>query len=192
MVARPTPPQKTEGGVAALLLLALGTCHCPTARTRVQQPKSPAMQFAELSQVKHRIKPGAPLPFNVRNADHTLLLARGQRIESNEHLLALFARGALVDLAELLPPKSSADARDAVRHASQAELPGLWRDALCKVSQVLDLAPDPVFSDALLEAAGPVQALIDPASARPSCWRPTLRPSGLKRVLRYRRTSCQR
>lgn len=119
------------------------------------------MQFAELSQVKHRIKPGAPLPFNVRNADHTLLLARGQRIESAEHLLSLFARGALVDLAELVPTKSSADGRDAVKHASRAELPGLWKDALGKVSQVLDLAPDPVFNDALIEAAGPVQALIE-------------------------------
>ncbi len=119
------------------------------------------MQFAELAQVKHRIKPGAPLPFNVRNADKTLLLARGQRIESSEHLASLFERGALVDLAELLQPSPSADPRDAIKHASRAELPGLWKDAMGKVAQVLDLAPDPVFSEALVEAAGPVQALVN-------------------------------
>jgi len=35
------------------------------------------MQLTALSAVKHRIRVGEPLPFNVRNADHTLLLARG-------------------------------------------------------------------------------------------------------------------
>ena len=59
------------------------------------------MQLAQLSSVKHRVHLGAPLPFNVRDADKTLLLARGQRIQSDEQLEALFSRGALVDLAEL-------------------------------------------------------------------------------------------
>ena len=117
------------------------------------------MQFAELTHGKHRIAPGAPLPFNVRNADHTLLLARGQRIESAAHLV-LLERGALVDLAELLPPAAGANPCMAIKHASRAELPGLWKNALSKVAAVLDIAPDPSFCAALVEASEPVQAPI--------------------------------
>ncbi len=119
------------------------------------------MPFAQLSQVKDRIKPGAPLPFNVRNADHTLLLARGQRVDSQEHLASLFARGALVDMAELLPPAPAADARHAIKHASRAELPGLWNDAIDKVKHLLQQAPDASFGDTLVQASGPVQALVE-------------------------------
>jgi HD-GYP domain-containing protein (c-di-GMP phosphodiesterase class II) len=121
------------------------------------------MKFAQLSQVKDRIKPGAPLPFNVRNADKTLLLARGQRVESQEHLNSLFERGALVDLAELLLPAAGTDTavREAIKHASRAELPGLWSDTLAKVNQLLTQAPDAAFGDTLVQASGPVQALVE-------------------------------
>ncbi len=113
------------------------------------------MQFADLSAVKHRVHLGAPLPFNVRNADKTLLLARGQKVDSPEHLAALLARGALVDLAELMSP------RDEVMKAPREMLPRLWSDALSKIGSAMDNAPEPGFCDALVEAAGPVQALIE-------------------------------
>ncbi len=58
------------------------------------------MRFTELSLVKHRVRLGAPLPFNVRAADQTLLLARGQVIADAEQLGALMQRGALVDIAD--------------------------------------------------------------------------------------------
>ena len=38
------------------------------------------MQFSPLSLVKDRVTVGQPLPFNVRDADQTLMLARGQVI----------------------------------------------------------------------------------------------------------------
>ena len=66
------------------------------------------MQFAELATVKSRVQVGAPLPFNIRHADTTLLLARGQQIDSQQQLDALFARGALVDMAELRSPRDQA------------------------------------------------------------------------------------
>ncbi len=119
------------------------------------------MPYAELSQVKHRITPGAPLPFNVRNADKTLLLARGQRIESQQHLNSLFARGALVDMSELLQPAASVSPREAIKQASRAELPALWDNALTKVAQVLEQDPDGNFGQALADATDPVQALIE-------------------------------
>jgi HD-GYP domain-containing protein (c-di-GMP phosphodiesterase class II) len=113
------------------------------------------MQFAELSAVKHRLKLGAPLPFNVRNADKTLILARGQKIESAADLAALLERGALVDLAELVSPS------DRIRHARRDQLPGLWSGALGQVAAAMDRVPEPGFFDALIEASGPMQALIE-------------------------------
>jgi HD-GYP domain-containing protein (c-di-GMP phosphodiesterase class II) len=113
------------------------------------------MQFAELSAVKHRLQLGAPLPFNVRNADKTLLLARGQRVESPEHLASLLERGALVDLTELMTP------RDEIKKARRDQLPKLWSGALSKVADAMNMAPEPGFCDALIEASGPVQALIE-------------------------------
>jgi HD-GYP domain-containing protein (c-di-GMP phosphodiesterase class II) len=113
------------------------------------------MQFAELSTVKHRLLLGAPLPFNVRNADKTLLLARGQQVESAEQMQALFERGALVDLAELQT------AREEILKAPRSQLPQLWTRCLSQVSQTLLHTPGEGFSDALDEAAGPVRVLIE-------------------------------
>ena len=44
------------------------------------------MQFSSLESVRHRFAVGRPLPFSVRNADRTLLLARGQVIDSHDQL----------------------------------------------------------------------------------------------------------
>ena len=82
--------------------------------------KTDAMRFSELSLVKHRVRLGAPLPFNVRAADETLLLARGQVIADSEQLGALMSRGALVDIAEL------GDMRLDVEAAAPSQLPQLW------------------------------------------------------------------
>ena len=113
------------------------------------------MPYAELSSVKHRVQPGAPLPFNVRDADRTLLLARGQMIETDEHLEALFQRGALVDMAELLLPG------EVVRNAPRAQLPKLWAGCMVQVSAALQADPGPGFEGALDDATGPVHALIE-------------------------------
>ncbi|MBU6261164.1 MAG: hypothetical protein KGJ30_19520 [Burkholderiales bacterium] len=113
------------------------------------------MPYAELSTVSHRVRLGAPLPFNVRDADRTLLLARGQQVESTEQLTALFERGALVDMAELRSP------RDEIRQAARAELPRLWTDCLGRVAQTLLEPWSEGYAAALDEASAPVQALIE-------------------------------
>jgi HD-GYP domain-containing protein (c-di-GMP phosphodiesterase class II) len=113
------------------------------------------MPFAELSTVQHRVHLGAPLPFNVRDADHTLLLARGQQVQTREQLNALFLRGALVDLAELQ------SARDEVMKAPRSQLPRLWAHGLNKVARALFGAPDDTFKSALDEATAPVQSLVE-------------------------------
>lgn len=114
----------------------------------------PTMPYAELSTVKHCVQPGIALPFNVRDADGTLLLARGQLVESQVHLEALFRRGALVDITEL------PSATDTVRTAPREQLPQLWAGCMNRLSTVLSADPGPDFVGALDDAAVPVQALI--------------------------------
>ena len=112
------------------------------------------MQFAELSTVKHLVQVGVSLPFNVRHVDTTLLLARGHKIASQEQLDALFARGALVDMAELRSQQ------DLIRLAPRDLLPGLWGQCLHRVADVLQKPGQLGFSEALIDASAPVQALI--------------------------------
>jgi HD-GYP domain-containing protein (c-di-GMP phosphodiesterase class II) len=113
------------------------------------------MQFSPLSHVKQRVKVGAPLPFNVRNNDQTLLLARGHVVQTVEQMEALFERGALVDVAELQTPA------DRMRLAKPAELPGLWTDCLNKLGDTLRNSDDAGFLDTLEDNTAPVLALVE-------------------------------
>jgi hypothetical protein len=118
-------------------------------------PHPIVMQTTHLSVVRHRIHVGEPLPFNVRNADKTLLLARGQVVQTPEQLEALFERGALVDLAELQT------AADEVRQAPREQLPRLWQQTMQRVGLALQHAPHHGFRGALDDACAPVAALIE-------------------------------
>ena len=113
------------------------------------------MQFSPLSIVKDRITVGRPLPFNVRDADRTLLLARGQVIATQDQLIALFRRGALVDLAELQRPE------DKIRRAAPGELPGLWSKCLDSVGESLRQSGHASFIDALEDVTPSVMALVE-------------------------------
>jgi HD-GYP domain-containing protein (c-di-GMP phosphodiesterase class II) len=112
------------------------------------------MPYTALTEVQHRIQVGAPLPFNVRAADGSLMLARQQILHSTEHVKALCERGALVDLDELLSPT------DRVQKASPAELPALWRAHMDGLSQRLLNAKEPGFRAALEAESQPVLALV--------------------------------
>jgi HD-GYP domain-containing protein (c-di-GMP phosphodiesterase class II) len=113
------------------------------------------MQFCALSTVKQRITLGAPLPFNVRDADRTLLLARGQVIDSEAQMLALFERGALVDVEELARGLAQ------VQEAAPETLPALWDRCLDRLGSVLRASVHVDFMAALDEASRPVRSLIE-------------------------------
>ncbi len=113
------------------------------------------MQTTELANVRHRIQVGRPLPFGVRNADQTLLLARGQMVGTQDQLDALFERGALVDLEELQC------AAERARHAPREQLPRLWREGLSRIDQALLHAPHHSFKAALEDATDPVMVLVE-------------------------------
>lgn len=113
------------------------------------------MRYTPLSVVRSRVTVGQPLPFNVYNADHTLLLARGQTIGSAQQMQTLFERGTLVDIAELQRDPA------AVKDAPPEALAALWQDNIRQVHRALtDIQPE-TFRAALDEAAKPVAALID-------------------------------
>lgn len=113
------------------------------------------MNFSQLSDVRHRVVLGQPLPFSVRNADRTLLLARGQVLGSAEQLEALFERGALVDIAELRGPLAR------VLDAPPEMLPELWNHCFDQVGQTLKTSAQPGFRAALDEVSGPMLSLIE-------------------------------
>ena len=109
------------------------------------------MRFIELESVKHRLQVGVPLPFNVRQSDHTLLLARGQVLVGVEQLQALFQRGMLVDLAEL---ETTAHR---VLKAPPEQLPGLWEESIDSATQALHALPKKNLDD----VAAPLVALVE-------------------------------
>lgn len=113
------------------------------------------MSFTPLSAIVSRMSVGAPLPFSVRDADGTLLLARGQVIHTHGQLQALLERGALVAMDELL------SAREKALHAPNAALPRLWNDGLGRLNQALGSIGGDSFSQALDDASGEVLGLVE-------------------------------
>ena len=114
------------------------------------------MHHTPLDQVKHRVLAGQPLPFNVYRPDTTLLLARGQVVQTAQQIEALLERGSLVDLHEL-----RAEASVDVSSAPRSARPGLWRDSMQRVGEALLRPPGDGFRSALDDAAAPLQQLIE-------------------------------
>lgn len=149
------------------------------------------MNFVQLSTVQHRISVGVPLPFHVRDADQTLLLARGKVVTSAEQMAALVQRGALVDAAEAalqeeapplrpvrtddasltstaprprapMTPIASASATVvAIRQAQHEQLPALMRTAIAMTGRVLSEPPGEGFFTALEGVTEPLLAVVE-------------------------------
>ena len=113
------------------------------------------MQYIQLEALKHHLRVGVPLPFNVHQSDHTLLLARGQIVGSTCQLEALFERGMLVDIAEL------ETARERILKAPRKQLPTIWDRAIDKAGQALLVLPSDGFEVVVEEVAQPLVALVE-------------------------------
>lgn len=113
------------------------------------------MHLAPLTAVRHLVRLGVPLAFNVRDGDGALLLARGHRFDDAAQLQALLDRGAQVDMAELQT------ARDAAMKAPRTVLPHLWNKAFERIGQTLAQSGSPSFRGALDEACEPALALVE-------------------------------
>lgn len=115
----------------------------------------PALHFSRLSLFSPRVVVGRPLPFNVYDHDRTLLLARGKVVGDEAQRVALFERGALVDLAELQLP------RERIKHARREELPAMWSEQMNQLGDTLRQCDQPGFKGALEATAPGVMALVE-------------------------------
>jgi HD-GYP domain-containing protein (c-di-GMP phosphodiesterase class II) len=113
------------------------------------------MSFTALSNVRQRMTVGQALPFNVRDRDRSLLLARGCVIDSEAQLQALLERGALVDLEELQ------SARERLRRAPREQLPRLWHEGLSRIGTMLMRPHAESFTVALDDASDVVLGLVE-------------------------------
>jgi HD-GYP domain-containing protein (c-di-GMP phosphodiesterase class II) len=102
------------------------------------------MQVSTLNAVRSRIQLGGALPFSVRSADKTLLLAVGQVIHDEAQLEELFERGAVVEMQELLAVYGADDplfapAREpaAASAIPVAMLPRRWDECADRVASAL-------------------------------------------------------
>ncbi len=113
------------------------------------------MQLATLSAVRNRVRLGEPLPFNVRDNDRTLLLARGHLLRSQAQLDALMNRGALVDIAELQ------SVRERASTAPREQLPQIWGETISQLGNTLLESRAETFVRALDESVGPALTLVE-------------------------------
>ncbi|OWQ88558.1 hypothetical protein CDN99_17065 [Roseateles aquatilis] len=117
------------------------------------------MRVCSLSSVKNRIVLGQPLSFSVRDADRTLLLARGQVIADEAQLDALMRRGALVEVHELAEAMRPG-ARTGSSSPRRDQLPAEWDRGLQDVRNALSATPDRL-AGALTGATTMLLSLID-------------------------------
>ncbi len=101
------------------------------------------MQVLPLLAVRARVQLGMPLPFSVRSADKTLLLAAGQMLRDEGQFDELFERGAVVELEELKAAFGADDPLFAPRRHAEAKaiaaavLPQRWAECTARVAAAL-------------------------------------------------------
>ena len=140
------------------------------------------MTFIELSSVQHRVQVGAPLPFHVRDADQTLLLARGHVVGTQGQLDSLMKRGALVDeeeagalpavaaparapIQQTRPDRAEIPAgvspRLAIQQARPDQLPALLRTAITLATRALTETPSDHLAAAVEAVTDPLLAIVE-------------------------------
>ncbi len=113
------------------------------------------MSFVDLATVQLRVKAGVPLPFDVWDSDMTLLLARGQTIETGMQLESLLKRGALVGLTDAVPSVSE------IKGATPEQLPGLLRTTMNLARETLNKTPTEAYEEVVGAISEPLMALVE-------------------------------
>jgi HD-GYP domain-containing protein (c-di-GMP phosphodiesterase class II) len=104
------------------------------------------MQLLKL--VESEIQMNVPLPWNVRNHDCTLLLARGYIVSSEAQMQALLERGMYVDLEE----KRAAEALSATKPMPAKSIYERWTDAIDTLEMLVHDLPNAPDFPAKIEA----------------------------------------
>jgi hypothetical protein len=113
------------------------------------------MELCPLVKVQHKVVPGVPLAFAIRDAEGRLLLAKGQQVADQQQLDGLIERGAWVLMDELGGP------RQAIFKAPAELLPGLWHGLAEQLSKALRREPGSNLAEQLDSLARDLAALIN-------------------------------
>ncbi|MEO8278595.1 MAG: hypothetical protein ABI564_02815 [Ideonella sp.] len=113
------------------------------------------MSFVDLATVQQQVKVGTPLPFDVWDADKTLLLAHGQTIETALQLANLLKRGALIGLTDAVPSVA------AIKNATPEQLPALLRTTMDLARETLLKAPAEAYEEIVDAVSRPLMAVVE-------------------------------
>ena len=108
-----------------------------------------------LHKIGSRLRVGTPLPFNVRDAQGTVLLERGQRVADEAMRLSLLAQGAGIDANEL----REAQARLESNKAASDNFFDHWQNLQARLRALLRDPTDAGFLQRLRECAAMVAGL---------------------------------
>jgi len=114
------------------------------------------MQLVPIEEVQHKLAPGAALPWNVRNAQGALLLAKGLVVTDEIMATALRNRGVYVDVNDLSAVQTN-DGQD----RSAPSLAHRWYTLADRLGSQLRSVQQPNFVQRIGESVREVAALVD-------------------------------
>jgi hypothetical protein len=114
------------------------------------------MKLIPLSQVSSALHAGVTLPWGVRDANGTLLLAKGHILADDRAVEALLDRGVFVDAAE-----AAAASNRAAEPAKVESMTVRWGGLEARLGTLLKTVNDPLFLERLNESIEHIAALAD-------------------------------
>ena len=107
--------------------------------------------------VQRQVIVGQPLPFGVRDEHGKLLLAKGQVIENDAQLEALFERGVYVDAEEVRALQQAAQPDAAARKLTVFDQ---WEQLIWRLDRVLKSVQEPGLPERVAELTAALLALL--------------------------------
>ena len=114
----------------------------------------PGIRLLQL--VQRQVLVGKPLPFGVRDAQGTLLLAKGQVVADDAHLAELMDRGVYVDAEDLQRLQQQAAA---VKPARKLTLFDQWEQLIWHLDRVLRSVAEPGLPERIAELTEALRTL---------------------------------
>lgn len=114
------------------------------------------MKLLPLQDVAAQLKPGAPLPWGIRDADGKLLLARGHLVADAEMVRVLLERGMFVDAGEV----GGTGSRSEPVPVQKEGFFGRWRLLYGRLGSIL-MSPADNLGQVIGELAGLLISLVD-------------------------------
>lgn len=107
--------------------------------------------------VRRQVIVGQPLPFGVRDEHGKLLLAKGQVVENDAQLEALFERGVYADAEEVRALQQAAQPDAAARKLTVFDH---WEQLIWRLDRVLKSTAEPGLPERVAELTGALLALL--------------------------------